>query len=300
MKAIITVGVSASGKTTWARNFAHISMPERWEVLSRDDVRRSMLETRHNRKLAPGELWKLWKFKDEKDVSAIIDSHIDKFADRKINLILADTNLSSSHRAELRRKLIGFGYEVEIKDFPVTFEEAIRRDAGRPDGVGHSVIWKQYKQWYEYAGGRVYVSDETKPKAIIFDVDGTLAHMNGKRGPFEWDKVHLDDLREEIAVMYKGFHAAGYFMIVVSGRDGACRDLTRKWLNDNNLNFDQLFMRNPGDMRKDNIVKEEIFFGEIADKYNVKMVVDDRPQVVRQWQLMGLPVAAVANQYEEF
>ena len=31
-----------------------------------------------------------------------------------------------------------------------------------------------------------------KELAIIVDVDGTLADMKGIRGPFEWDKVHLD------------------------------------------------------------------------------------------------------------
>jgi len=300
MKAIITVGVSASGKTTWAQNFAHVESSKHWEVLSRDDVRRSMLETRHSRKLGHGELWKMWKWKDEGDVSAIIDSHIAEFAARKINLILADTNLSFNYRNILINKLVSLGYEVECKDFPVTFEEACKRDAGRPDGVGHSVIWKQYKQWYEYTGGRVYVPDTSKPKAVIFDVDGTLAHMNGKRGPFEWDKVHLDDVREEVSVMLRGFYGAGYNIIVVSGRDGVCRDLTSKWLHDNTIPFDRLFMRTAGDMRKDNIVKEEIFFNEIADKYNVKMVVDDRMQVCRQWMLMGIPLTCVGDPYIEF
>ena len=32
----------------------------------------------------------------------------------------------------------------------------------------------------------------TKQKAIMVDVDGTLADMKGIRGPFEWDKVGLD------------------------------------------------------------------------------------------------------------
>ena len=31
-----------------------------------------------------------------------------------------------------------------------------------------------------------------KEKAIIVDVDGTLADMRGVRSPFEWDKVLQD------------------------------------------------------------------------------------------------------------
>ena len=37
-----------------------------------------------------------------------------------------------------------------------------------------------------------------KELAIIVDVDGTLADMRGVRGPFEWDKVHLDKPHQDI------------------------------------------------------------------------------------------------------
>jgi hypothetical protein len=42
-----------------------------------------------------------------------------------------------------------------------------------------------------------------KEKAIIVDVDGTLADMRGVRSPFEWDKVlqdkpHLDVIDQQV------------------------------------------------------------------------------------------------------
>lgn len=42
------------------------------------------------------------------------------------------------------------GYEFEVKEFPISLEEAIERDSKRKNSVGEDVIRKQYKQWLEY------------------------------------------------------------------------------------------------------------------------------------------------------
>ena len=62
----------------------------------------------------------------------------------------------------------------------------------------------------------------------------------------------------------------------------------------------ELIMRAAGDMRKDSIVKAELFFEHIEPNYNVMMVIDDRPQVIRMWTDIGLDVINVGNYYEEF
>ncbi len=293
MKAIITVGVSASGKTFWAKTQSGFA------VVSRDDVRREILCNRHKRELLPGELWKLWKWKDESVVSEMIEARLLMWSGLGKDIIVADTNLNPGHRAALITKLRGLDYEVEVKDFPVTFEEACRRDAGRADGVGMNVIWRQYQQWNEYIGTKKYVRDRNLPRAVLFDVDGTLATM-GPRGPFEWEKVDLDFMREEIVDMFRGFKAAGYKMVVMSGRDSVCYQRTADWLADKEVFYDEMFMRAANDMRADNIVKEELFWNHVAHKYDVALVVDDRPKVARHWRLMGLNVAQVADPLVEF
>jgi hypothetical protein len=55
-----------------------------------------------------------------------------------------------------------------------------------------------------------------------------------------------------------------------------------------------LLMRAEYDMRKDSIVKEEIYRQEILGRYNVWMVLDDRDQVVEMWRLLGLRTLQVA------
>ena len=42
-----------------------------------------------------------------------------------------------------------------------------------------------------------------KEKAIIVDVDGTLADMRGIRGPFEWDKVSQDKPHQDVIDLVK-------------------------------------------------------------------------------------------------
>ena len=59
-------------------------------------------------------------------------------------------------------------------------------------------------------------------------------------------------------------------------------------------------MRKSGNNRDDRIVKEELFFNDIATKYNVIAAVDDRPKVVRLWKDIGILTVDVSETYLEF
>ncbi|MNF64840.1 hypothetical protein D3C84_465850 [compost metagenome] len=217
------------------------------------------------------------------------------------NVIISDTNLNPKVRNMWEGFLAELGYSVEIHTFPVALEETWKRDTYRANGVGRDVIYSQYEKWLDFTGRKTYSPNQDKPKTIIFDIDGTLACMEGVRGPFEWDKVGLDSPKQLIVDMAKGYEAQGYTILVVSGRDGSCYDLTHQWLKDNQVPFTYLFMRKEGDMRKDTIIKEEIFWNHIADHWNVQGVVDDRPSVVRLWHELKIPnVVCVGNPWKEF
>ena len=128
--------------------------------------------------------------------------------------------------------------------------------------------------------------------AVIFDIDGTIAHMNGKRGPFDWKKVGLDDPDEPMLQIIRVM-SEEYEIILVSGRDASCREETIEWLDKHGIKFDGLFMRPENDFRKDSIIKREIYESKIKDKYNVLIVFDDRDQVVETWRELGLKCAQV-------
>lgn len=125
------------------------------------------------------------------------------------------------------------------------------------------------------------------PDCYIFDIDGTLAHMQNHRGPFEWSKVHLDEV-DDLMVRILNTLRETNKIIIVSGRDGSCRELTSKWLYNNKIKYDLLFMRPTKDYRKDNEIKEEIYNNHLKDKYNILGVFDDRQQVVDMWRSLGL------------
>ncbi len=77
-------------------------------------------------------------------------------------------------------------------------------------------------------------------------------------------------------------------IVFVYDRADKYKPLTLAWLESTIFSFDGLHMRKSGDMRKDSIVKKEIYDEFILDKYNLAFVLDDRDQVVRVWRDLGL------------
>lgn len=289
MKATITIGISASGKTSWART-------QDARVICRDDIRTKMLiddgfdATNQN-------IWSRWKFaKEQEKVVTKRSWEIAGYcAGIGKDIIICDTNLNADRRAEMQERLETLGYTVEYKQFDISYEEACKRDRFRKDTVGEAVIYKQWLQLY----GEPYKAPEGAKKCVIVDIDGTLAHMGGRRGPFEWDKVHGDSCDEVVQHLVNSFDNS-YELIVMSGRDGCCYDITKQWLDDNTIYYDQLVMRAAGDMRKDYIVKRELFDKHVRGKFEVVCVIDDRPQLLRLWLSLGLKTISVGDPYIEF
>ena len=135
-----------------------------------------------------------------------------------------------------------------------------------------------------------------KSKCYIFDIDGTLAHrVKGGRGPFDWHRVGEDVVDESMLRIYHDLfigrgetHDDDKF-IIVTGRDEVCRPETEKWLEDNQIFYDELFMRPKDSKDRDVDVKITIYREKIYDKYDVIAVFDDRDQVVKMWRdVLGL------------
>jgi len=136
-----------------------------------------------------------------------------------------------------------------------------------------------------------FIFDESLPTCVIFDLDGTLSCM-GDRSPYNGEQCEVDTPNESIIELLK---MTQYYdsnpniqTIIFSGRNSEAISQTMDWLIENEVDFDELHMRNPGDQRKDSVVKREMFDEFIKDKYNVLFVVDDRDQVVEMWRSMGL------------
>ena len=116
-KIIVTVGISGSGKSTWAtemcKNHDHVRR------VNRDDLRKSLvgtLEGYYQRE----DLWKL-----EEDVTEIIYLQIDYLLKQGYDLIIDNTHLSLKYinRIQLTYEKIA---NIKIKTFDVDLEQAKR------------------------------------------------------------------------------------------------------------------------------------------------------------------------------
>lgn len=225
------------------------------------------------------------------------------------NVVVSDTNLDKKYHIYWENLAKEAGYEFEVKYFEISLEEAYKRDLRRGGkAVGRDVLNKQWKQWLNITNRRTYNptrADKTsKTNVVLVDLDGTVCEK-GDRSPFDWAKVGLDTPRQEIINLISSYcWATQSKPVFVSGRDAVCRKESEEWLY-NNLPMSlsrgsiELYMRPEGDSRKDSIVKEEIFW-ELVNKYYVNLVFDDRLQVIRMWQDLGLTVINVGADYLEF
>ena len=273
-----TIGLPASGKSTTARRMAAESEGRIKEV-TKDELR---LHPDAPKARGPQERWVV-KERDRIVNEALGAGH---------SIVVHDTNLNPVHPRRLRQLAEAHGATFEILDFRhVDPVECIRRDAGRDKPVGAKVIWEMWQRWmYEPP---LSTPQTGKPDAVLVDLDGTLARMQG-RSPYEWERVGEDAPVTHVVELVRDLATAGTTIVYLSGRDGSARDATRTWLETHVGVPGELHMRTAGDNRADDIVKAELYRDHIEGRYRIRFVLDDRNSVVHMWRtVLRLPVLQV-------
>ncbi len=102
-------------------------------------------------------------------------------------------------------------------------------------------------------------------------------------------------MNEPVADILKTYFLNGYDILLASGRSEQHRPQTERWLQKHSIQYTALFMRPAGDIRKDAIIKQEIYEQNMLGRYTIKFVLDDRKQVVEFWRSLGLTVLRVAE-----
>lgn len=287
-RVILTKGLPGSGKSTWAKE--QVAKGTGFKRVSKDDLR-AMIDN--------GK----WSKSNEKTILKARDALILALLREGFHVIVDDTNLDPKHLAHIQqlievhlacRDIVDVGV-VEVKDFTnVPLEECIKRDQKRPNYVGEKVI---RSMWRQYLAPKVEppVYDIALPDAIICDLDGTLALLNG-RNPYDASTCEEDILNLAVHHVLGSVTAiARDEIILVSGRMDKHRPETESWLADHDIAYDALYMRATNDTRKDAIVKREIYEQHIKGRYNIRFVLDDRNQVVEMWRSLGLTCLQVAD-----
>lgn len=287
-------GLPASGKSTNAKMLAESG----YYRVNKDDIR-EMLFGEH------------YKRKNEKQVLWTRDAMIRTALEHNKSVVVDDTNFNPIHEKTLKKIAQEYGAQFEVNDsfLKVPVDECVRRDLKRANPVGERVIRSMYHQYLAPDTNSDSYYNPDLPFVIISDIDGTLAHMNGKRGPFDWHKVEVDDVDLAVAHTLDAYKELGMVekVILFSGRDEVCRAETKRWLDHYCISYDELHMRRSdhvdenGNQVKDTIVKKEMYEKYIKDKYNVLCIIDDRPSVCRMWRdELGLKVMQVGDPHYEF
>jgi len=149
---------------------------------------------------------------------------------------------------------------------------------------------------------------DTRRKAEIFDVDGTLCDVRGIRHYVtppnrDFHSFHMASQfcppNHEVVERAHEARAKGHAIAVVTSRLARYRMLTRRWLNAWDIPFDVLKTRKDGDFRKDAVVKREIL-AELRKDFIIVKAHDDNPSVAEVWVEEGIEVNFVPGWDEQF
>jgi predicted kinase len=276
------LGLPASGKSTYAKEL--VAFSEGRIKRTNKDLIREMADAG------------VWSRKNEKEVVEIRDLLIKRWLNNGHSVIVDDTGFGWETKIAAMAKEHGASFEIlDFTDVPI--ETCLERDAKRANGVGADVIRRMHKKFLMKKEERVEPPPfvEGAPSAVLVDLDGSAALMDGRK-PFDWGRVGEDLPNPPVIDLVNLLRTDGEYIIFVSGRDAVCRLQTRIWLKEHIGEWTQeapLFMRPEKDNRKDTIVKREIYDNDIAGKFNVRLVLDDRSSVVEMWRSLGLPTFQV-------
>jgi predicted kinase len=292
---VVLRGIPGSGKSTYAREW--VEEEPGWRVrVNRDDTRFELY----------GKYWDLTRHQ-EVTVTTLQHAKVTAALKSKLSVIVDDTNLRASVLKDWQSKAEKFKIPLKVIDVDTPLEVCVARDAARERSVGEAVVRDFHARYIrkgkfpeipeyaeESAEGQMYFPNPELPKAVWVDLDGCVARMFG-RSPFAWDRVGEDEPIQHVIDVVKALKKDGYKIIIMSGRDEVCKDITIEWLNRHEVPFDEIFMRPEGSQTKDSKVKHDLFWNYVAPKYDIRFALDDRQQVVDFTRnVLGIPVFQVA------
>ncbi len=143
---------------------------------------------------------------------------------------------------------------------------------------------------------------EGRPRAMIWDLDGTLSNDEARahfveveRGRARDWKSYFDaiDTDPPIAAsmeVLRAMHAAGIRILFLTGRPEYTRPKTVRWLEANGLTeYDALIMRPDGERRPAGFFKAEVV-QRLRREYELVCAFEDRIDVAERLRQAGVPV----------
>lgn len=301
-RILVTIGISGSGKSGWAHEMWR-TQPFMYTIVNRDKIRELLFGYNES---TIGEYYREPKI-------ASFEKEVTKYQNSMINEALKAGKIPIVDATHLDLKYIKeyafWNVPIEIVWFDINPGVAWIRDQKRTRVVGEDVILKQHDRYWklkekfqknpeQFEFPTVSIdNDPKKPACVVVDIDGTLAHMEF-RSPYDWHRVGEDIVDKATKSLLWDLHRSQDTKIIIcTGRDAICLSETEKWLQDNNIPYDGIFIRPAKDQRPDWVVKEEMW-RTITKTFYIEYMVDDRLQVVRRARALGFKVMNV--EYNNF
>ena len=223
-KILVLQGVPGSGKTTWAREF--VNGKKDWVIVNRDSFRNGRGD--------------YWIPSQETYIDNLEEFAVRNAIEEDLNVIIDATNLNPKTINKWIDISKEYFVDVEFKEFKISFEEAIERDSKRERPVGKKVIKRFFRMYYpeqlkeesrQTVEHKRIPIDNNLPKALICDIDGTLAWMQN-RSPYDYTQVSNDKYDERLVELLLTLQKQGIVTIFVSGREGTeqCINDTMQWI----------------------------------------------------------------------
>ncbi|QEE60280.1 hypothetical protein FVA74_00895 [Salinibacterium sp. dk2585] len=142
---------------------------------------------------------------------------------------------------------------------------------------------------------------------MIFDMDGTLCDVRSIRhfveegaGASARDFMAFHDASincppfPHVLALLKAASRRSMRVLIVTGREDRWSFHTTLWLAENDVPFDDIYMRPRGDYRSDALLKAD-FARAILRQYRPLLAVDDRDDIIEVWANAGIPTAKVTE-----
>ncbi len=141
-----------------------------------------------------------------------------------------------------------------------------------------------------------------KPKAVVWDLDGTLSDDRARAHFVEVEqgrkrdwRSYFDAIDEDPPIaasmeILRALHAQGLRIVFLTGRPEYTRPKTERWLQANGLtDYDRLLMRPGREFRPAGEFKVEVI-ASLREEFELVCAFEDRIDVAEALRLAGLPV----------
>lgn len=299
-KMYIMRGASGSGKSTLAKKLWMLNLNS--VILSTDELYNSPISGNDNPQY-------FWSANTLREAHAVNMEKARVACERGVETVIIDnTNTTWKEIQPYVETAIKHGYEIEIREPETSWKNDVKLlSKMNTHNVPEFVVEKQLGRFESSESIEMKIlmlkgKEVMKPDCILVDLDGTLALFEGRRNPYDASRCdEIDEVNPAVLSVVEMCDEKRIAVILMSGRDSKYRPATVRWLQKHSIPYHALYMRAENDRRKDSLVKRDLFNENIAGKYNVKFVLDDRFQVIKEvWNKLGIFCFICNQELKEF